>query len=131
MPQKELEGLRQSLDLAMSPEDFHFCREYFKEGFISREVYRVVIVEPRDETGFSKSEIEKKAKKRTLISLQKYLMTKEGTINQNVNAALLNLIEESGTLQDSPEKQETRDVYLFEIKKDNLKRYVDDLVYKR
>jgi len=31
IPQEELEQLRQSLDLAMSPEDFRFCREYFKE----------------------------------------------------------------------------------------------------
>ncbi len=31
MPGKELESLRRSLDLAMSPEDFRFCREYFKE----------------------------------------------------------------------------------------------------
>ncbi len=102
-------------------------REYIKEGFITKDLYRIIIVEPKDEIDYPKTSIEKTAKRRAFVSLQKYLSANNILPDKNINANLLNLIGEYGTIKEAPGKSKTRKVHLFEIKKSNLKQSLDNL----
>lgn len=107
--------------------------EYKREGFISSGVFRVVIVEPKEagsEDSFSR--IGSTARKRAYLSLKKYLLSGDRIITPNVDASLLNLVEREGKLTLAEEdKALTRNVYLYEIKKSDLKGYIDGLAPKR
>lgn len=105
-------------------------RDYVKEGFISRDTFRIVIIQPRESDDGAES-IEKSARQRAFVSLQKYLSSRNMTINKNTRAKLINLTEACGSLRLFEEKCDTRKkVYLFEIKKANLKQYVDTIAEK-
>ena len=70
--------------------------EFREEGLISKDIYRVIIVEPKDKNiSSNKINIENLAKRRALLSLQKYLRSNNVMINRNVEVALLNLIDPS------------------------------------
>ncbi len=105
--------------------------EYDKEGFISSSLFRIVIVRPGDAADSSLTSVKKKAKSRALASLQKYIMSNNGIINQNKKAQILNLIGEYGALNERISESKTRNVYHFDIQKTGLKRYVDDLAAAR
>ena len=105
-------------------------KEYLEEGFISKNTFRIVIVEPHGESD-EKNAIEKKARHRAFMHLQNYLMSRKGIINQNTKARLLNLVNQNGKLSMFEKKQETRRVYFFEINKSNLKGFVDSISSRR
>jgi hypothetical protein len=106
-------------------------RDYVKEGFVSNNIFRIVIIQPREGDDGAES-IERSARQRAFVSLQKYLSSRNMTINQNTRAKLLNLTEECGLLKLFEEKCDTRKkVYLFEIKRTNLKQYVDTIAENR
>lgn len=105
-------------------------RDYVKEGFISRDTFRIVIIQPR-ESDQGEESIERTARQRAFVSLQKYLSSRNMTINQNTRVKLINLTEACGSLRLFEEKCDTRKkVYLFEIKMANLKQYVDTIAEK-
>ena len=105
---------------------------YLKEGFVSKDLYRIVIVEPKEITdSYNREKTEKTAKRRALISLQKYIMSNNQVINKNINAILLNLIEEHGILRTLPTNHRTRNIHLFEIRKSALKQSLEDLAENR
>lgn len=103
--------------------------EFEKEGFISADLYRVVIVEPEDDAGAAFAE--KTARIRALGSLQKYLQSKDMVIDHNVTARLLALIEESGRLVRSTSEGGARCVYYFDISKPRLSDYVLSISRKK
>lgn len=107
--------------------------EYRREGFISGGVFRVVIVEPGDaDGGESLARAGVTARKRAYLSLKKYLISSDRIVTPNVDASLLNLIEQEGRLNPVQESGSlTRKVYLFEIEKPGLKGYIDGLAPKR
>ena len=107
--------------------------EYKREGFISSGIFRVVIVEPKEAgSDDSLSRIGSTARKRAYLSLKKYLISGDRIITPNVDASLLNLVEREGKLTLADEdKALTRNVYLYEIKKTDLKGYIDGLAPKR
>lgn len=106
-------------------------QEFMKEGFISGDTYRIVVVSPKDGVCDSPKEIENIARKRALASLQKYLMEKRNAAGHNINAEILNLINHSGTLVDTRAKCETREVYHFDIRRNNIRQYIDGLPDRR
>ena len=105
--------------------------KHLKEGFISNNKYLIVIVDPIGLNSLDSSEIKRLAKRRTLLSLKRYLLNKNGVFNRNVNAYLLNLIEQHGTLKINVIKDETRNVHLFEINKTDLRQSLDNIASKR
>jgi hypothetical protein len=113
--------------------DTKLSEEYKREGFISAGVFRVVIVEPKDSGGGDGlSRVGSTARKRAYMSLKKYLISTDRIITPNVDASLLNLVEREGKLTLAEEdKALTRNVYLFDIRKPDLKGYVDGLAPKR
>ena len=52
-------------------------------------------------------------------------------IDQNTRAKLLNLINQHGSLRDIDDSSKTRTVYVFEIKKNNLKKIISKAATKR
>jgi len=105
--------------------------EYKKEGFVSNGIFRVVIVEPRESTGRDGGKITDEAKKRAYLSLKRYLMSENRIVTANVDASLLNLVESEGTLTAIEDNSRTRTVYFYDIKKNNVRGYVDGLAPKR
>ncbi len=105
--------------------------EYDKEGFISPDLYRVVIVKPKGSGNSSIAYVKRSAKRRALVSLQKYIVSNNGIISQNTKAELLNLIDEYGELNEEDTAYESRNVYHFDIRKPDLKRAIDDLALAR
>jgi hypothetical protein len=104
--------------------------EFKQEGFINGDLFRIVIVTPKEENTPA-GEIESAAKRRAFVSLQKYLASKNSIINQNVNAMLLNLVEKDGTLKPLNREHPTRKVYFYEVQRANLRQYVNGLAEKR
>lgn len=102
-------------------------REYEKEGFITKDIFRIVIVEPKGGKESDKKEIEKTAESRALSSMEKYLVENGIMADRNANAVLLNLIGDHGTLKESPLESATRTVYLFDVEKPDLKQQLDNL----
>ena len=68
----------------------------------------------------------KHAKKRALISLRKYIQNRKEITDRNTHAILMNLIDQHGQLRKENSRKD-REVYIFEIKKYNLKEYLDNL----
>ncbi len=106
-------------------------KEYLREGFISKDIFRIVIVEPKREKNDGRNYIIKTAKRRAFVSLQKYITANNAKIDNNINASLLNLVEECGTLKSADINHKTRRVHLFEIKKSSLKQSIDNLARSR
>ena len=102
-------------------------REYEKEGFITNDLFRVVIVEPKGGKESDRKEIQKTAERRALSSMEKYLVENGIMDDRNAKAVLLNLIGDNGKLKEAPLESATRTVYLFDVEKPDLKQQLDNL----
>jgi len=102
-------------------------KKYLSEGFISGDVFRIVIMAPKNDSTNSLSELEEKAKKRANSTLQNYLASENKTINQNVKAGILNLINNNGTFSQKEMEWDNNNIFYFEINKENLKKQVKNL----
>ena len=67
-------------------------KKYLDEGFIDSNTFRVIILSDSTYGSESESDVEHMAKKRTRISLQKFLLSKNRKIDQNTKAKILGLI---------------------------------------
>ena len=107
-------------------------REIFlKEGFISNDVFRIVIIDVQDDKHESIESITDKARKRALATLQKYMIDNSMVYTKNTRAQLMNLIRDRGRFSKQDITGNTNDVYYLEIKKNNIKGYIDSLASKR
>jgi len=104
--------------------DRHEALEYDREGFISDSVYRIVIVEPKGESCRNLEAIESAARLRALSSLQKYIVSQGRPIDQNINADLISIIKHNGEFYDTHNSTGRRDIYYYDIKKNNLREYI-------
>ena len=101
--------------------------EYCQEGLISKDTYRVIIVDPKDGT---KTDVTALAKRRALISMQKYIKSDDARIVKESTAILLDMIDRYGILRKEASGKR-RDVYFFEINKNNLDKFLNDLANRR
>ncbi len=125
---KEAPEIEKGMDKGVKEE---IVKDYIKEGFISTDTFRIIIIQPR-ECDDERERIEKSAQQRAFISLQKYLSSIDKTINNNTRVKLLNLTKQNGSLKILEEKCDRRKiVYTFEIKKVNLKHYIDTISERR
>jgi hypothetical protein len=113
-------------------EDDSFKEVFSKEGFISRDLFRVVIVKPAESEGNNISQVEILGKKRAYMTLKNHLLSLERIITPNVDAKLLNLVSNYGKVR-SMDKDTitTRNVFYFEIEKENLKDYIERIAQHR
>lgn len=110
---------------AINPAE-EILRQYRVEGFVDQDTYSIIIVRPSD-TSDTRAEILSQAKKRTLVSFTKYIRSQGKIVSGNTNASLLNLINEHGSLKQAEDTKQSRTVYVFIVKRDQLKRYIDGL----
>ena len=72
------------------------------------------------------TDVESQIKNRTLSSLQKYLLENGKQPDNNRRAKILNLMNDFGILKKLDDTQSKRFIYVFSIKKDNLKAYINE-----
>ncbi len=104
---------------------------FLKEGFISNDVFRIVIIDVQDDKHETIESITNKARKRALATLQKYMVDNSMVYTKNTRAQLINLIRDRGRFSKQDISGNTNDVYYLEIKKNNIKGYIDSLASKR
>ncbi|MCX7678361.1 MAG: hypothetical protein N2316_04005 [Spirochaetes bacterium] len=104
--------------------------EFRKEGFISPNIFRVVIIEPVDSSS-TRDYAQETAKKRAFLMLKKHLLSENRIVNQNVEATILGIVEHNGTVTKVDDMKKTRNVYFFEIKKEGIKQHIESLAPKR
>ena len=105
--------------------DSDLVKKYQKEGFVSNNEYVTIIIKS-DKDSSSISDIESQIKNRTLSSLQKYLSENGKQPDNNRRAKILNLINDFGSLKKLDDIQSKRFVYVFSIRKDNLKAFISE-----
>lgn len=116
------------------PADSVTEEEFADEGFISADSYRIIIVEPKEYVDSDNEDyIRRAATRRAMLSIQKYLRSRNRNIDidRNVNANILNLINDYGELKMCVKQQERRNVHSFEIKKPGLRKYLDSMAQER
>jgi hypothetical protein len=99
-------------------------KKYLAEGFISDDLYRVVIVTPGGSGQLDQEYIINKAKKRAVISLERSLTAAGITCDRNTRAEILVLLEEKGSLTKKNVDHKKYDVYYFDIVKPYMKNYL-------
>jgi hypothetical protein len=96
-------------------------KKYLDEGFISDEIFRVVIISTKNIDTSEIENIKNKAKIRARLSLERILMANNINYDRNTKAGIINLIEKNGLLFKKDMDHKRYDVYYFEITKKNLK----------
>lgn len=109
----------------VSSGDSDLIKKYQKEGFISNNEYITIIIKSDKDTS-AITEIESQIKNRTLSSLQKYLLENGKQPDNNRRAKILNLMNDFGSLKKLDDTQSKRFIYVFSVKKDNLKAYISE-----
>lgn len=117
LPQKnDIEQTQDSDSSARIP----FDEKYLREGFITNDEFRVVIVIASEDESTSDDEIKEKAKNRAFVTLQKFLRSNNRSVDKNTNAELLNLINTKGSFVRKGFEGYKDNVYYLEIKRENL-----------
>lgn len=95
---------------------------YENEGFITANIYRVMIVALSD-GNIDEKEYDKQARNKAVASLKKYLASRNKSLTANTNAQILNLIADYGTV-----KQvfvEGKRLFILDIDKQGLREQVE------
>lgn len=104
---------------------------YLKEGFISDTTFRIVIVDCIEKSHETHESLNDKAVKRALASLQKYIIENNMIYDNNTRARLINLIENNSSFAKQAISCNKNNVYYLNIKKRNIKEYIDSLSRRR
>jgi hypothetical protein len=104
--------------------DIGIDKKYLSEGFISNDIYRVVIVSPKDASASEPEVLMDKAKKRARVSLERSLAANDIQSDRNVKAEILILIEQNGRMTKKEFEHNRYDVYYFDITKKNMLNYL-------
>ena len=102
-------------------------QKFQREGFITRDIYRVVIVQPNIGNKYNMKSLIKIAKRKTYTSLQNYLLENDIRINRNTQVRIINLINANGKLIKIDMGRKSSDTYIYEITKKNLKQHIKNL----
>lgn len=102
-------------------------KKYIAEGFISDELYRVVIVSTREECEGGDQEIGEKSRKRALVSLEKYISSQDRKVDGNSRSMILDLLSRHGTFTRKDDRCGEKNIYYYEIRKNDLRGYVNGI----
>ena len=98
-------------------------KRYLAEGFISSDIFRVVIVSPKT-GGLNNEALLAKAKQRALVSLERSLSAEEIPCDRNTRAEILALVEHNGRLEKADISHNRYEVYYYNVTKKNIKGYL-------
>lgn len=116
-------------DLPLS--DVAIEKKYLAEGFISPDLFRVVIVATKDSSASELTAIRNRAKNRALVSLERSLIEENIRIDANMKAEILNLVQQSGQLARKDVGHSRYHVYYYNITKNNLKKYLKNISFRK
>ena len=105
-------------------------KKFLAEGFITGDLYRVVIVSPK-EAATETDALKTKATNRARVSLERSLSAENIECDRNVKTAILNLIERSGELIKKDVGSSKYSVYYFDITRKNIKGYFKNVSTQR
>lgn len=98
-------------------------KKYLAEGFISNDIFRVVIVSPKA-GGLDNESLLAKAKQRALVSLERSLSSEEIPCDRNTRAEILTLVEHNGRLEKADISHNRYDIYYYNVTKKSIKSYL-------
>jgi hypothetical protein len=102
-------------------------KKYLAEGFITGDLYRVVIISPKDAGAADLDNIADRAKKRARVSLEQSLTASNIPRDRNTRAEILLLIDANGRLEKKDFETPKYDIYYFDISRKNLKNYLKNV----
>jgi hypothetical protein len=97
---------------------------YENEGFITKDLYRVIIVKPAN-LSVEDAELERQARAKAIASLKKYITAGGKSLTSNTNAEILNLIGNSGSIKKI--SVDDKILYVLDIHRQGCRSYVDSL----
>lgn len=115
----------------ISLHDLDIDKKYLAEGFMSADLYRVVIISPKEAGPPDLDLIRAKAKKRALVSLERSLAADGVTCDRNTRAGILGLVQDSGELERQDIEHRRYDVYYYDITKTHMKSYLKNMSAER
>jgi hypothetical protein len=119
------------IDTDISLDSVDIEKKYLTEGFITGDLYRVVIITPK-ETGLDDSEaITNKARKRAQVSIEQNLAGSDIPCDRNTRAEIINLINQNGQLSKKDIEHRRYNVYYYDISKKNIKNYLKNVASQR
>jgi hypothetical protein len=98
--------------------------KYEQEGFITKDLYRIIIVKP-DNSQMNDADLEKQIKSKTLASIKKYITSKGKSLTSNTNAEIINLINNYGVFKTY--KDSTCNLLILDISRQGCRSYIDSL----
>jgi hypothetical protein len=114
---------KKTTDTTTKETDF---RHYEKEGFISKDLFRIIVIQPFD-SSLKDTDIEKQARNKALSSLKKHIAS-TGTIpGSKTDAELINLINDNGKINRVEDREHSRTLFVLDIEKTGCKTFVETL----
>ena len=107
--------------------DQELDKRFLNEGFITDDIFRVVIVSGRETENKSVQEIQSKAKIRARISLERWLLAENKSNSRAARTAIANLVEDNGLLYKKEIDHKRYEVYYFEVRKKDLKNSLKNI----
>jgi hypothetical protein len=111
--------------------DTNIEKKYLAEGFITGDLFRVVIVAPKDSGAPELTAIRNRAKNRARVSLERSLAGENIPSDRNMRAEILNLIEHNGQLARKDIEHSRYNVYYFNVTKKNMKNYLKNITSRK
>lgn len=105
--------------------------KYLREGFISGDLFRVVIVTAANDPSESMEQIEEKARQRAFVSMQRFIQSEDRPVNQNTKAEILNVINANGVFKKKDFRGYKDQIYYLEVQQENLKRHLSSMAERR
>jgi superfamily I DNA and/or RNA helicase len=118
-------------DGEISLSDTNIEKKYLAEGFISEDLFRVVIVTLKDSGAAEPGSIKSRAKNRARVSLERSLAEDNIPSDRNMKAEILNIIEQNGHLFRKDIEHRRYNVYYFDVTKKNMKNYLRNISSQR
>jgi hypothetical protein len=110
--------------------DLDIEKKYLAEGFITGDLYRIVIVSPK-EASTDTAALTTRATNRARVSLERSLAAENIECDRNMKTAILNLIDRSGQLVEKEIENSRYTVYYFDITRKNIKGYFKNISSQR
>jgi hypothetical protein len=119
---KKDDGPKPDTDISLDSVDIE--KKYLTEGFISNDLYRVVIISPKEAGQGDMEYIQNKAKKRARVSMEQTLAGSNIPVDRNTRAEILNLVNQNGQLSRKDIEHRRYNVFYYDITKKNMKNYL-------
>ncbi len=122
-------GPKPDTDVSLDSVDIE--KKYLSEGFITNDLYRVVIIAPREAGQSDMEYIRNKAKKRARVSMEQNLAGSNIPVDRNTRAEILNLVEQNGQLSKKDIEHRRYNVFYYDVTRKNMKNYLKNAASQR